>query len=467
MKALLSIFSFIILSYNVACQNANNIRYTLTHNQGDDKINIKVEFDSISSKNVQFVIPRSGPGTYDLTDYILYCENVFALTSDGNRVNSKRGIGSFYIFPDTESALISISYEVDIKRMETELVSASSSSKVRTNYLGILGYSVFGFVEGLENDSLDLIIKTDTNTPIFSTLFPKKERKKGLAEYSVKDFADLADGQYFLGNGFDVIEVVEAPIPLFVVVYSETNYNIEEIGRRILIAISGLKDYFGYIPMPHYTACFEYLKPISEKHDYGFSMEHLNSMTASFDTSRAIVRYEVNAGIGSIIHHIGHSWIPLRSYGKGYRPFQWQTAPLIETIWLNEGFIWYIAYFYILDNKPILDVFKENLHSAPEYIKQKSLRELSLLGSTQYAKDFRIGRNLFSRGALFAYDLDNYIKDKTSNQKSFKDVILGLLAWTEKNNRAFDYEEIESIMSSSVGVDLLPVWDSWQGAKMK
>ncbi len=70
-------------------------------------------------------------------------------------------------------------------------------------------------------------------------------------------------------------------------------------------------------------------------------------MTASMDISRAVIEYDSNANIGSIVHHMGHSWVPLRSYGTGYRPFEWQTAPIIETIWLNEGFatwseaIWY------------------------------------------------------------------------------------------------------------------------------
>jgi len=99
-----------------------------------------------------------------------------------------------------------------------------------------------------------------------------------------------------------------------------------------LLALEGLSEYFGYTPMPHYTMCYEFLKPLPDRHDYGFNMEHLNSMTASMSTLNAILDYNPKAKIGSIVHHIGHSWIPLRSYDKGYRPFEWQTAPLIETI---------------------------------------------------------------------------------------------------------------------------------------
>ena len=346
--------------------------------------------------------------------------------------------------------------------METNLLGGFASSKLRDNYLGILGYSVFGFVEGFENKPVVLEIKTSLDWPIFSTLRPSTERKYGEESYTVENFALLADAQYLLGSAVQVFQVKESKIPLFVATYSETPISIEEIGRRGSLSLDGLGKYFGYIPMPYYTMCYEFLTPFSERHEYGFSMEHMNSMTASLDTSRAIVEYNPNARIGGIVHHMGHSWLPLRSYGSGYRPFEWQTAPLIETIWLNEGFIWYVSYYNVLNDKAILDFFNETIDNAPDYIKKKSLKDLSLLGSTQYSLDFRIGKNLFSRGALLAYDLDEFIQKETNGQKSFKNAILGLLKWTEANKRAFEYDEIESIMSEATGVDLHHIWEKWQ-----
>ncbi len=144
--------------------------------------------------------------------------------------------------------------------------------------------------------------------------------------------------------------------------------------------------------------------------------------------------------LNSIAHHIGHSWVPLRCYGVGYRPFEWETAPLIETIWLNEGFIWYISIYKVLKVEAILTYFRENLQKAPDFIRKKNLKDLSLLNSTQYGSDFRIGQNLFSRGALMAYDLDRLIAEKTNGERSFKDAVLALYQWTQQNDRAFRYD---------------------------
>ncbi len=462
----LTILLFFICFTGVFGQN-KSIKYVLKHSVNSEHIEISILLDSLNTNQAMLMIPRSGPGTYDLTDYLAFFTNVKGYTESNNVLKGIIGRGSFFIFKEENEVLKKISYEVNIKKMENDLLGGFASSKLRDNYLGILGYSVFGFIDGLENNPIVLEINTHKDWPIFSTLKPSKNRKLGSAFYEINNYALLADAQYLLGTNVQILEINEAKIPLFVAVYSETPINIDEIGRRGLLTLKGLANYFGYVPMPHYTFCYEFLIPFSDRHSYGFSMEHLNSMTASFDTSRAIVEYDPKAQIGSMVHHMGHSWVPLRSYGTGYRPFEWQTAPLIETIWLNEGFTWYVAMYHVLENKSILKFFNNVLESAPMYIQKKSLRELSLLGSTQYSMDFNIGRNLFSRGALLAHQLDLEILKKTDGKKSFKDAMLALLRWTEINQRAFEYNEIESIISNGVGVDISEIWNRWQEPMIK
>ncbi|MEN2281319.1 hypothetical protein AAGF08_04210 [Algoriphagus sp. SE2] len=446
----------------------SEVAYLLNHTPNSDKIEVVLEFETLPSSSIKLVIPRSAPGTYELTNYFAFVDQVKGYTVSGKTLNGIMGDGSYFLFEESDESVKKISYEVDVRKMELDLLGSYASSKMRDNYLGILGYSVFGFVEGLESKPIELTINTNKDWPIFSTLRPSIEQKKGTDFYEVDNFSLLVDAQFLLGKAVQIFQVKDAEIPLFVAAYSETPINMEEIGRRGLLSLNGLANYFGYIPMPHYTMCYEFLKPISRLHDYGFSMEHLNSMTASMDTSKAILAYQENANIGTIVHHIGHSWLPLRSYGTGYRPFEWQTAPIIETIWMNEGFMWYISFYNVLNDKTIpFYFFNKNMDEAPDYIQEKSLKDLSILGSTQYGLDFRIGKNLFSRGALLAHDLDVVIQEKTSGEKSFKDAILGLLNWTKENGRAFEYDQIESIMSEATGVDLKDVWDEWQKPRKK
>lgn len=441
------------------------VSYTLYHTTASPKIAIHIDIDPIPADAARLIIPRSAPGTYSLTDYLPFVDQVRGLTAAGGVLEGAPGDGSYFSFSGKDQQITGIRYEVDVRLMEERLLDGSSSSKMRNNYLGILGYSVFGYIAGQEDRPIALTIETQAGWPIFSTLRPAVERHSGRESYRAGSYALLADAQFMLGPGVEVAEVTGAPIPLYAAVYAERAVeDLEAIGKKAETALRGLSEYFGYIPMPHYTLCFEYLVPMTGKHQYGFSMEHLNSMTASRNASDTLA---AAVPLPGIVHHMGHSWIPLRCYGAGYRPFEWQIAPTIETIWLNEGFIWYIAYYSVLKRPQILDVFRQHLAAAPDFITQLSLRELSRLGSTQYSLDFRIGKNLFSRGALLAHDLDVHIQRETQGRKSFKDAVLGLLEWTATHQRAFGYDDIEPILSAAVGVPLKGVWEAWQGPVKK
>lgn len=454
------ILSFLLLfSYSFLIAQNDILKYSLEHNKKSKNVTVTIEFDSINTRTHYLIMPRSAPGTYEITDYPNFIENIEAVTLNDSIIKGQRGRGSILFF--RQNAIINkISYDVNIVKMEAEFKGGFASSKIRENYLGILGYSVFATIPGFENKSIELEIYSDEQWPVFTTLKPSVNKSNKL-NLTVSNYSILADAQYLFGHDVQVFQVKDAEIPLFVTAYAETEINIQEIGRRALLSLQGLSGYFGYVPMPHYTLCYEFLKPYSDEHSYGFSMEHLNSMTASLSISSAITEYEQKANISGIVHHMGHSWIPLRSYGKGYRPFDWGSAPIIETIWLNEGFIWYVTTI-ITDSPETINFFKNVIEYAPSYIKEKSLKELSQLGSSQYSGDFNIGRNLFSRGALMAYEIDNKIKKTTDNEKTFKDALIGLLNWTERHDRAFEYSEIETILSQSTGVDLSEIWLKWQ-----
>jgi len=457
MKYLLSFL--LLFSYSLLIAQNDILKYSLVHKEKSKNVRVTIEFDSINTRTHYLIIPRSAPGTYEITDYPSFIENIEAVTLNDSIIKGQRGRGSILFF--RQNTIVNrISYDVNIVKMEAELKGGFASSKIRENYLGILGYSVFATIPGFENKSIELTVNSDAQWPIFTTLKPSVNKSNKL-NLTVSNYSKLADAQYLFGNDVQVFQVENTEVPLFVTAYAETEINIQEIGRRGLLSLQGLSSYFDYVPMPHYTLCYEFLKPYSNEHSYGFSMEHLNSMTASLNISSAITEYEPKANIFGIVHHMGHSWIPLRSYGKGYRPFDWGSAPIIETIWLNEGFIWYVTTI-ITDSSKSIDFFKNIIKSAPSYIKEKSLKELSQLGSSQYSGDFNIGRNLFSRGALMAYEMDNAIKKATNNEKTFKDALIGLLNWTEEKNRAFEYDEIETILSESSGVDLSEIWLKWQ-----
>jgi len=174
-----------------------------------------------------------------------------------------------------------VEYDVDLARMEQEIASATDSSRVRRSYVCLLGYSVFGFIEGAEDLPIELEVEAPKDWPVFSTLAPAGGPMRA------ENFYSLADSQTILGPGLRLTTVHyarEKDAPLTLAVYSETQVDQARLERLSGEAMAAMIEYFdgpGAAPFPHYTVILEFLTPLSKDHSYGFGMEHLESFHAA------------------------------------------------------------------------------------------------------------------------------------------------------------------------------------------
>ncbi len=341
-----------------------------------------------------------------------------------------------------------IAYDVDVRAMEREIHSASDTSKVREGYAGFLGYSIFGYAEGLENQPVRLIIEAPPDWPVLSTLAPAG------GDLRAANFYELADSQIAMGPKLQVLRV-PARTPVYLALYAEQAIDAARLARLAAEAMDAVAAYFGSTPFPHYTVHFEVLQPLSPQHRYGFSMEHLNSGT--FYLSPEDIADERRARY-NLAHHFAHSWIPKRSYGPGYFPFSWELAPVLDSIWFAEGFGQYAAIAALsateAERQSYLEArFRRTLAAMPEFLRAMPLVELSRIGSTRYSEDFRVGRTLFARGGLLAAALDDRIRERTGGRKSLRDALRALLAWTARERRAWTLGELPARFREATGVD--------------
>jgi predicted metalloprotease with PDZ domain len=359
--------------------------------------------------------------------------------------------------------------------MERDITLAADSSRVRPGYLSLLGYSVFAYVEGLEERPVRLEVEVPRDWPCLTTLAPQSPMPKGSTGGNAPSFYALADSQVAAGPDL-VLRQLEFDVPLFLAVYAEGGVDVDVMGRLVLEAMAATVEYFGEAPFNHFTVLMELLEPVSERHTYNFSMEHLDSATFYLGADRG-----VTAGSSEIIlsrtkynlaHHFAHAWIPKRSYGEGYYPFTWELAPILDTIWFSEGFGQYAAIEAIADRLPeddgkrfrerMLETrFRRSLAEAPPFIRRMSLVELSRIASTQYSEDFRTGRNVFSRGGLMAAEMDELIRERSGGTRRLRDALRHLVQWSEREKRAFSIDELPAIFEEATGVDTSEVLERW------
>jgi predicted metalloprotease with PDZ domain len=456
----------------VAAQSGPDIRYRARYaRNGDTTIAVDLAWTPPLDAPRSLVMPRAIPMGYGEQRYDAFLRDVTAHDAGGGARPAAREEGPRWRL---EAGTTRVSYRVDLAALERTVKAASDQSRVRDGYLGALGYSLFAFVDGFEAHPVRLVVEAPDGWPVFSTLEPRFPMAPGAVDATAGDYYALADGQIVMGPKAEVRRLTVSPVPVYLASYAEGPVDLDRVGRLALTAFTRVADYFGTLPFPHYTLHQELLTPLSPEHEYGMSMEHLGSSTYYLAASAGITAASTAADDARVLynfaHHIAHAWVPKRAYGRGYFPFQWELAPVLDTIWFAEGFGQYAAIQAVAAGTPgpaafradmLQRRFQTNVGSAPAFLKALPLVELSRVASTRYAEDFRTGRLVFSRGGLMAAAIDERLQRETRGARSLRDALRFLLAWTARERRGFTVDELPGLIREATGVDVTATMQEW------
>jgi predicted metalloprotease with PDZ domain len=373
-----------------------------------------------------------------------------------------------------DDVVATIEYDVDVRRMEETVLDAHLASKVRDGYVGLLGVGVFAYLEGAERLPVILDVEGPDGWPVLTTLAPETfgpRAQRGRAD----DFHDLADSQIAMGPSLQVRRV-EGEVPLTVAMYAEADGDLEQVATLASTALRQTIAYFGRAPFPRYTLLLEYLKPVSPRHRSGMSLEHLNGASCHLEADKAITAASAGPdkarALYNFAHHIAHAWIPKRCCGQGYFPPSWEIAPVLDSLWLSEGFVQYAAIVAISADDEDPDAsrrrrvqrrFRDELATLPRFLLEMPLVELSRVASTRYGADFRTGRALYARGGLMAAEIDNTIRAATCGRKTLRDALRSLVAWSDREGKAFAIADLPGRFAEATGVDTREVFERWLG----
>ncbi len=412
------------------------------------------------------IMPRSVPGAYSMIRYDQFVQDPVVLGSKGERLEMQKDNNDaprWYAI-DTNSYITAVQYAVDLNSMERQLDCADASI-VRSGFVGLLNYAVLGWIEGTDRQAVHCTVRAPHQWPIFTTNQPSQQMARDSLQFTAADYYTLADGQLFMGPGVRVKQY-HGLVPLFIVSYSQTGDEyMDDYGKQGMMSLEILKDYFGELPFPAYSIVLRKALPLEPGVVPAFGMEHLQSSTFFGDSSglrRAPMDQQtLIETMPTYLHHMGHAFIPLRSYGDAFRPYVKEIPPIIRNIWFNEGFLWYIAY-ETLKSARWERVFYNNTYKTDPQIRAMSLEELSQTASLMYSADFRLGKAVYSRGASMAMEMNKVIMEKTDGKKSMKDVIRFLYYWAKENKRPFTMQEFPQLINKAAGVDLTEVYKKWQ-----
>ena len=473
MRTAIPLLLLLLLPYSIRAQQPLTYQVAFTA-PGDTRVHVTLTSPEPLNTPVSLVMPRTYPGGYEQVPYDSFVDHLRAFSSTEKSLTVEREPdGPRWRIGEKGEHLLRIEYQVDLAQMESRILSSVETSKVRPRYVSLLGYSVFAFIDGLEDRKVNLHIISPQSWPILTTLNPQVPAPTAIADAFAPKYYALADSEILMGPDLQ-LQRFAGKIPLILAVYSEAAEDLEIDGQLARQALDRVQTYFGDTPFRQYTVQLELLRPLPD-HDYGFSQEHLDSGTFSFSTDRAITAQSPqearDLNLFNYAHHMAHSWIPKRAYGIGYLPFTWEMTPVIDTIWFNEGFARYAAIEAIAQGLSPQEATAFRTHqlarlrqivdNAPSFLRNMPLEVLSREASFLYASDFRTGMNVFARGALMAAEMDDEIRTKTAGKKSLQDALQALLIWSAQNDRAFRTEELPQVFQAATGVNVQAILNHW------
>lgn len=464
------IFILLLCFTNIVARG--QIKYALTYDDSTKALlHITIQSAKTLGNPVQLVVPRSIPGHYSISEYDKSITNVYAFSGSGQKFQMERDFNDAprWIFSNGGIKIERIEYDVDLEKMERTL-SKGESSILRRGFAGLLNYSTFGWIEGLEQLPVECSVNTFPAWPIFSTNQPSTSLSQGKLTFSAANYFALADGQIFLGPQF-VVREFKGLVPLFVASYCQSGKEyLDDYGEQGTASLGILQQYFGELPFKHYSIML--LKAMLKDVPPGpsLAMEHLQSSTFFGDTTGIrrgpISKERVLSSMPTYLHHMAHAYIPMRCYGDNYRPYVLEIPPVIRNIWFNEGFLWYLVYD-TLKVPRMMTNFTNSTYETSDIIKKMDLEELSETASMMYGIDFRIGRAIYSRGALMALEMNEYLLKSSNGKKSIRDVLRYLYKWSKQNNRPFTMDEFPGLVNRSCGIDVGHIYNKWQLAISK
>ena len=307
---------------------------------------------------------------------------------------------------------------------------------------------------------------------------PHLHAKRLLAR--ARSFYELADAQVVGGpalalRALVVPDVAGRAVPLSLASYAETPPGGFDEATYLALSANALAKvaaYFGTAPLTRYSVVVEHLRPRSPRHSYGMSLEHLHGVAVVLPADQALppgasplarerARY-------NLAHHMAHAWLPERCRGPGYAPFSFELAPVLDSLFVSEGFAQYAAAqaLYAADATALETLverrFRRPVREAPAFLRRLGLVELSRVASTRYSQDFRTGRLVFARGALLAEALDREIRAQSSGTRSLREGLRGLLGACDRGGGVFQTEALPTHLAAGARIPEPPLQSVYQ-----
>lgn len=398
---------------------------------------VEISADGLNQDKLHAIMPVWSPGSYLVREFSKNVKNFRARNRNGKALPVTKIAKNIWEIKSNEKR-VRINYGVYAFEIGT------STSYLDKNRATINGAGVFCYLEGLQDQRIELEVTPHKNFQRISTALKKGKRKNS---FVADNYDVLVDSPIEVGN-HAVYHFTVKGITHEVALYGSGNLNVKTFIDDIKKIVEAAGSVFGEYPYTNYAFLMQLL---SAK---GGGLEHLNSTLIRLQRWNFKPRSEYLKQLTLVAHEFFHLWNVKRLRPKPLATYDYIRENYTKLLWVSEGITSYYeneilrrAKIYSIEE--FLEALLEDIETL-EGTPGRRVQSLEEASFDAWIKYYRQDENFpnssvsyYTKGAVIGWMLDMEIKKNTFHRKSLDDVLRLLYREAYQQGKAFSEDEFE------------------------
>ncbi|WP_109437607.1 peptidase M61 [Aquimarina sp. AU119] len=431
----------------------------------EDKIPVTIDPGRFTQDSVKYYIPKVVQGTYAVSDFGKFVDEVKAFDYEGNEINIEKKDTNIWLIPNAKQLdkityLVNDTYDIENTDVGTPFSPSGTNTEPENYVLNLHGF--IGYFDVLKNNQYALDVKAPTDMKRTSALQKvgsetSEDGKVTTDKYFAARYFEVTDNPMMYGN-LDVEEFMVGDIKIVLSIYSPNKvHTAAKIKETVFKMMKGQKAYLGDINSTPRYDIYLYLAEGTEDSPTGFgALEH--------HTSTVVVLPEqmpdealASAMIDVVSHEFFHIVTPLSVHSEDVHYFDYNKPTFSKHLWMYEGVTEYFATLFqvnqgLVEEQEFYDKVMGKIQSANGFDDTMSFTVMSEnILEEPYASNYV---NVYEKGALIGMCIDILMREESNGTRGILSLMKELSLKYGKNKPFEDdkiIEEITAMTYPSIG----------------
>jgi predicted metalloprotease with PDZ domain len=400
----------------------------------NDKIAVELTTPAIKEPEIIFSFARVIPGSYSQKNFGKYIDNFTAYNKEGKELKTKRiNKNQFQIKDATQLSRITYQVNDTWDTPDKDFIFQPGGSNIEAdNNIVMNNHAFFGYLEGYSQ--LPFEIRVIKPAQMYASTHLEVGRKTTEEDIlHAKNYVYLADNPIFYCRPDTTSFAIGSSIINISVYSARGKVTSNQVAGYLRPMALALQAFFKKLPVDSYQFLFYFEAPekaLSNKDKggggYG-ALEH--NYSSLYFLPEMAYEPELKSMVNDVTsHEFLHILTPLNLHSEHIEYFDFINPKMSKHLWLYEGVTEYFSHLVQLQQglykeKAFFKNMRDKINQAEEYGDFSMTVMSENVLDDKYQKKYS---SVYNRGALIAFMLDIFIREKTANEKDLKKVVLTL-----------------------------------------